>query len=173
MKTKKQENKYIIWSNIESISLNEWRDYLEEGGYTEENGYTEDEQINLCEDLRAEYLGDERANLSPIKGKILAFANIERWDGHVHGYKIYDNIQSALYSECDYVEWYVTHKGLFFIGHHHDGTNYCEYRIIHDNVDIDNLTNAIYNKKEISRQKLAYYTKNIAPEIQKIYGFKL
>ena len=121
------------------------------------------------------YLDDEKQNLDiQLSGEILVIGNIGTWKGRRHGYKIIEsgNISDILNSECDYSKWYSDGYNIKFIGAHHDGTNYYEYREIRDNVDIEKLLDKIYYGKPISRQLLNYYTKSILPQVAKVYGWE-
>ena len=98
--------------------------------------------------------------------------DIGRWNGRVNGYRVLDNnISSILETDCDYCKWYSDGYNIKFKGHHHDGTNYYEYRVIRENRNIENLLDDIYDGKEISRSKLNYYTRSLHPYIAEIYGW--
>ena len=160
--------KHMIWSS--EINLENWKDFLEE----EHPDVTdEDEQYDLVRQMNNYYLYDERVNLhTDVDGRILVIANLGLWNGRVQGYKILsENIADILYSDCDYAEWYSDGYNIKGTAWHHDGTNLYEYRVIRENRNIDNLLNAIYNGKEISRQKLNYYTKSLHPYVAKVYGW--
>jgi len=88
------------------------------------------------------------------------------------GYKIIasGNIKDILYSECDDAKWYCDGYNIKATEHHHDGSNYLEYRMIKNNDNIDSLLNKIYSGEKISRSLLNYYTKSIAPEVGKVYN---
>ena len=161
--------KRTIWQNID-LKIDDWKDFLEESFPTVTNEY---EQLNLIQELNSEYLWDERANLNKkIDGRILVLGDIGRWDGRVNGYKILDNnISSILETDCDYCEWYSDGYNIKFKGHHHDGINYHEYRVIREDRNIENLLNDIYDGKEISRKKLNYYTRSLHPYVARVYGW--
>lgn len=161
--------KRTIWQNID-LKIEDWKDFLEESFPTVTDEY---EQLNLIQELKSEYLWDERANLNKkIDGRILVLGDIGRWDGRVNGYKILDNnISSILETDCDYCKWYSDGYNIKFKGIHHDGPNYLEYRVIREDRNIDNLLNDIYDGKEISRKKLNYYTKSLHPYVAEVYGW--
>jgi len=165
----KNYKKHTIWSNM-NLDIKDWQDMFEEEGITDKS-----EQYERMCNVNSDYLEDERINLSPIKGKILAIADLGLWNGRKTGYKIYNSIKDIFYSECDYCEWYVNPTGLHFTGHHHDGTNYYEYRLVRDNTDIDNLENwlndIVFNNKELSQRTLQRYTVNLWKPIKNIYGY--
>ena len=164
--------KHIIWSN-ENLDAKDWKDYIEE--QQEETGetYDENKQMDMITDLNNDYLGDERMNLDiPIDGKIIAIASLGLWNGTKQGYKIYNTLPDILYSECDSCTWYVEGSKVLFTGHHHDGTNHVEYRVLNGNRDSDNFTSKIYNGEEITKGMIQYYTKPLAPYIKNVYGWK-
>ena len=128
---------------------------------------------DIDHELNSMYLDDERENLNcKTDGRILAIADIGKWNGRVNGYKIINaNIKDILYSDVDYVAWYGDGHNIKATEYHHDGTNYIEYRVIREDRNIDNLLNAIYNGEEITRKKLNYYTRSLYPYVAKIYGW--
>ena len=161
--------KRTIWQNI-NLKIEDWKDFLEEYHPDVDDEY---EQMDLIREMNSEYLWDERANLNKkIDGRILVLGDIGRWNGRFNGYKILDdNISSILETDCDYCEWYSDGYNIKFKGHHHDGINYAEYRVIREDRNIENLLDDIYNGKEISRKKLNYYTKSLHSYVAKVYGW--
>ena len=170
--------KHIIWSNID-LNIEDWRDgykeYLEMNDMEDEDPDDEDAIREWAYDLNNEYIYDERINLNKkVDGRILVIGDIGRWNGRVSGYKIIDSgkISDILYTECDYVEWYGDGHNIRSVEHHHDGTNYCLYRVIREDRNIDNLLDAIYNGEEITSSKLNYYTKSIYKDVANVYGWR-
>ena len=161
--------KRTIWQNID-FKIEDWKDFLEEYHPDVDDEY---EQMDLIREMNSEYLWDERANLNKkIDGRILILGDIGRWNGRYSGYKILDNnISSILETDCDYCEWYSDGYNIKFKGHHHDGINYHEYRVIREDRNIENLLDDIYDGKEISRKKLNYYTKSLHSYVAKVYGW--
>lgn len=161
--------KRTIWQNID-LKIEDWKDFLEESFPTVTDEY---EQLNLIQELNSEYLWDERSNLNKkIDGRILILGDIGRWNGRTNGYRVLDNnIASILETDCDFCKWYSDGYNIRFKGHHHDGTNYYEYRVIREDRNIENLLNDIYDGKEISRKKLNYYTKSLHPYVAEVYGW--
>lgn len=168
--------KRIIWSNI-GLDPDDWKEDYKE--IAEINGWDEDtdDSENLwryVQETNAMYLDDERANLNvKIDGRILVIADLGLWDGRHQGYKILkDNVSEILYDrDAEYAEWYSDGHNIKATVHHHDGTNYYEYRVIRENRNIQNLLNAIYNGDEITRKMLNYYTKSLHPYVAKVYGW--
>lgn len=164
--------KHMIWSNI-NLKLEDWQDYLKECEEERGEEYTEDEKWDAVNELNDSYLGDERMNLDiDVEGKIIAIASMGLWTGRVSGYKVINKLPDILYSECDYSEWYVEGNKVLFTGHHHDGTNYVEYRILRGDKDSDKFLAKLYNNEEITKGVMQYYTRPLAPYIKKVYGWK-
>lgn len=167
--------KHIIWSNID-INPDDWRyDYKE---LAEENGWDEDtdDENNLWDFINEsleQYLGDERMNLDKeVDGRILVIGDLGLWHGRVPGYKILDNnVASILNVGEDYNEWYDDGYNVRCTAHHHDGTNYYEFRVIREDRDIDRLLADIYEKKPITRDRLNYYTKSLHSAVASVYGW--
>jgi hypothetical protein len=169
--------KHIIWSNT-NLDIEDWKDgYKEWLEINEMDGDPDDEEAiyEWMVETNGYYLDDERMNLNKVvEGRILVIGDIGRWKGRVAGYKIIDscNIRDILYTDCDYVEWYGDGYNIHCTAHHHDGTNYCLYRIIREDRNIDNLLDAIYNGEEITNSKLNYYTKSLYKDVAKVYGWR-
>lgn len=168
--------KKTIWQNID-LKIEDWKDdykeYIEINEFKALNPENEDEIYDYMVNTNDLYLDDERLNLNKeIDGRILVIADIGRWYGRAQGYKILDNnISSILDTDCDYCEWYSDGYNIKFTGHHHDGVNYLEYRVIREDRNIDNLLRDLYYGEEISRKKLNYYTKSLHPYVAEIYGW--
>lgn len=177
----KDINKYIntkqhtIYKTTGYMTNEEWEEainyYKEE--YEEEN-YTEDQIENFVYDDNNLWYDDAKVNLNVhLDGKILVIANLGRWNGKFNGYKILNNNLNSILSDlgCDEVHYYSDGKNIRMEGYHHDGTNYYLFREIKDSVNIDKLTDAIYNNKEISNRVLSYYTKSLDPYVKRIFGW--
>lgn len=167
--------KKIIWSNID-LDINDWKYAYEEfieANDIDEDPNDEDEIYKYMIDTNNMYLDDERANLNVnTDGRILIIADLGLWNGRVPGYKILNgNVSNILYADADYVEWYSDGHNIKATAYHHDGTNYYEYRVIREDKNIQNLLDAIYTGKEISRRTLNYYTKSLAPYVNSVYGW--
>lgn len=161
-----------IWSS--NIKIEDWAEYLKEE-YPEVKD--EIDQYNLVAELNNEYLQDERVNLNiPTDGKILIIARLGLWNGPRSAYKILEkkNISEILYDDsCDDITWYCDGHNVKGEGSHHDGNNYYEYREIRKDKEdsVYRLLDRIYNNKPISRKMINYYTKSIAPQVKKVYGW--
>lgn len=123
-----------------------------------------------------ERIYDERINLNiKLVGRILVIASLGLWNGKRQGYSILDsrNISDILYSDCEYCKWYADNKNILSIQAHHDGRNYLTYREIKEDMNIEELTDSIYNNEEITDEILDKYTKSILPEVAEVYGWEI
>lgn len=169
--------KHTIWSNL-NLNIEDWRDGYKE--YLEMNNMDDDPNDEdaiykwMCE-TNNDYLYDEMSNLNKqASGRILIIADLGLWNGRRLGYKILGcNIKEIfdMSGSFDYAEFYGDGYNIKGTEHHHDGTNYYEYRVIREDRNIENLLDAICNGEEISRKKLNYYTKSLYPYVAKIYGW--
>lgn len=172
--------KHTIWSNI-NLDIEDWRDgykeYLEMNEMDDEDSDDEDAIYEWMCETNEYYLDDERMNLNrKVDGRILVIGDIGRWNGRVSGYKILGRNMKEIFNISDrgfdYAEFYGDGYNIKAVEHHHDGTNYYEYRVIRENRNIDNLLDAIYNGEEITRKKLNYYTKSLYKDVANVYGWR-
>lgn len=169
--------KHIIWGNI-NLDVDDWIDAYKEFleiNKINENPNDEDALYNYMVETNDTYLDDERTNLNKkVDGRILVIADLGLWNGRRQGYKILGNtIADILYDrDAEYVEWYSDGYNIKATAHHHDGSNYYEYRVIREDKNIDNFLDAIYNGEKISRKKLNYYTKSLYPYVANVYGWQ-
>lgn len=171
--------KHTVWSNVD-LNIEDWREAYEE--YLEENGFDEshnndDDLYNWMDELNGEYLCDEQINLNKeVDGRILIIADLGLWNGRKSGYKILGSNIKEIFNinprGFEYAEFYGDGHNIRAVEHHHDGTNYYEYRVIREDRNIDNLLNDIYNGKEITRKKLNYYTKSLYKDVANVYGWR-
>lgn len=162
--------KVNIWSN--NINLSDWRDFL-----SEENLLDSDErkQYEAVYNLNYSYLEDERDNLSHIDigdYEVLAIADLGLWNGRRKAYKIFKSLSDILYSDCDYVEWFIEKNTLKAVMCHHDGTNYVEYYLISkaNSLAKERLLNDICMNKEISKSRIYRNCKSVGKLIKNFYG---
>ena len=165
---------HTIWQNTD-LKIEDWKDFLEDEhpDVTDKN-----EQYALIEQLNNIYLSDERMNLNEFveSGKIIAIADLGLWDGHHSGYHIIrsGNIRDCLYSDCDYLHWYVDRYGdMRCTAHHHDGINRYLYREVKPGItetQLGNLCEKIY-QGTFTQNDISRYTRKLGPYIQKIYGW--
>ena len=166
--------KRTIWSN-RNINPADWVESYEE--YCS-NNWLEDPKDegglwDYIHDSLAQYLDDERMNLNiPTNGRILCVADLGLWDGRHQGYQIFGKNVNAIFGQhYDYTEWYSDGYNIKAVDVHHDGTNYYEFREIREDRNIQNLLDAIYNGKKITRKMLNYYTRSLHSRVAKVYGW--
>ena len=172
-------DKHIIWSDI-NLNPDDWRDnYKDFLEINEIDGDPNDEHklYEYMVETNGEYLSDERENLNvQLSQPIIVIGDIGRWNGRVMGYKMIDsgNIKDCLFSECDYVTWYVDRLGdMRCDAVHHDGTNHYLYRTYKDGVSdaqIENLKEKIY-RGTATRADITRITRRLGDEIGKVYGW--
>ena len=171
--------KRIVWSNTD-LNIDDWRaDYSE---WLEINGMDGNpaddwEVYNYMTETNDLYLTDERCNLDiQLSREIIAIADLGFWNGRAMGYKMIEsgNIADCLYTSLEYSEWYVDDNGdLRFIGHHHDGTNCCVYRVFKESVtdeQVEFLQEKLYEGKA-TQEIIDELTDPIGFEIAKVYGW--
>ena len=159
--------KHIIWSS--EINVKYWeQDFNEakaEGSVSKNTDiYDWASRLNYC------YLEDERVNLDiPLDGKIIAIGNMNK--GRTKSsYLIFDkNINAILKDDYNYGETEYYSDGYNIRST--KGDNHYEYREIREGRNILNLIDRIYNGEPISRKMLNYYTKSLAPQVNKVYGW--
>ena len=163
-------NNLTIWSN-ENLKLEDWEDIFEDKEISEDAKWDAVYNALDCN------LHLERAFLSEINlnENIIAIADIGRWNGRVNGYKEFESITDCLYSNCDYVTWYIDEEGEFCCrAVHHDGTNYYRYRIWKSETtdeQREQLKEKIYNNEDFSESE-QLFTEPLGHIIIKAYGFK-
>ena len=167
------DGRHVIWSN--DLDYDDWKDDLEEQ-YPE---LSENERVTLMYEINGDYLDDERSNLDiQLSRPILVVGDLGLWNGRRMGYKEIQsgNIRDCLYSDTDYVTWFVDRNGDFRCDAiHHDGTNHYLYRVYRDGVtetQIDNLKEKLYygtaTRKDITR-----ITRRLGDEIARVHGFPI
>ena len=172
--------KYTIWKSYGMHSIEEIKDYEEtamqcflNNEFTEEEITQEAITDRIYEDLEDTF-EDECYNLNKkLEGNILAIANMGLWNGRKTGYKVLsNNLQEILTSSigCNEKEIYFDGFNIKAKGHHHDGTNYIEFRMIRPNRNINKLLDKIYMNQPITRNEINYYTKSLRKEIKAIYS---
>ena len=135
--------------------------------------------IALMYEINGDYLDDERSNLDiQLSRPILVVGDLGLWNGRRMGYKEIPsgNIRDCLYSDTDYVTWFVDRNGDFRCDAiHHDGTNHYLYRVYKDGISetqIDNLKEKIYYGKA-TRADIVRVTRRLGDDIAKVYGFPI
>ena len=107
-----------------------------------------------------------------LPNRILCIADLGLWQGRKTGYKLLgDNLNEILtVAQGDYYKVYYDGYNVRAEDNHHDGTNYYTFRVIKDNVNIDNLLNKLYNGTATNND-INNYTKSLKSEIKSIYGW--
>ena len=175
------KKRYVIWSN--NLDLEDWRDDLlaeaEENGESAET-LTEQDLYERMYERNADYLEDERVNLSHVvfNEPILVIANLGLWNGRHKGYKEIQSgkVTDCLYSDTDYIEWYVDAYGnMRCDATHHDGTNHYLYRAWKPGLSEyqkDNLREAILEGKATT-ELIGRYTHRIGDKIAAVFGWSV
>ena len=164
--------KRIIWTS--EIDVDRW-DFDPECTGKNPDEMTEEEKFDYCTTLNAEYLEDERINLSHCyaHGAIIAIADLGLWYGRRTGYKYVKSVSDCLYANCDAAEWYCDEYNFRAIMTHHDGTNYILYRVLKPDLSekqIETFEQKIIEGK-LTQNDITRYTKSLRPAIAEIYGW--
>jgi hypothetical protein len=115
----------------------------------------------------------ETTNLNKqLDNNILCIAGLGLWYGHRQGYKMLDNnLNSILYqAQGDYYHLYYDGFNVVADDAHHDGTNHYLFRLVKDNVNIDNLLDKLYSGTATNAD-INRYTKSLRSEVKAIYGW--
>ena len=167
------DDRHVIWSN--DLDYDDWKDYLE----SEFPDLTEEERMTKMYEINNDYLSDERENLDiQLAEPILIIGDLGFWNGRRQAYKEISsgNIKDCLYSDCDYVTWFVDNQGdLRCDAIHHDGTNHYLYRAYKDGVSEstkENLKIKLY-RGVATRKDITRITRRLGDVIAKAYGFDL
>lgn len=167
------DDRHLIWSN--NLDYDEWKEYLE----SEFPDLTEEERMIKMYEINSDYLSDERANLDiQLTEPILLVGDLGLWNGRRQAYKEIPscNIKDCLYSDCDYVTWFVDKQGdLRCDAIHHDGTNHYLYRAYKDGVSEsarENLKFKLY-RGIATRKDITRITRRLGDDIAKVYGFEI
>jgi len=163
--------KKIIWQD-NNLNVEDYRDYFEELEQEKNRILTDDEKTEEMYNLNNEYYDDEKINLNKIlDGNIICIANLGLWNGKKSGYKILSDNLNNIFDVCeDYNEFFIDNYDVKAKCTHHDGTNYYTFREIKQDVNIDILTDKIYNGN-FTQKDITRYTKSLKPYLKKIYGW--
>ncbi len=155
--------KRIIWSD--DINLEDWQDLFEEEGIEDEG-----EQYERACELNNDYLDDERVNLDcELPGRVLCIADLGLWDGRHSGYRLLGSNLNSIF-DVEASEWYCDAYNVRGTEHHHDGTNFYEFRLIPDGVDATPLLDALYSG-EATDSLIRRYTRSLRHYVSEIYGW--
>lgn len=139
-----------------------------------EKALTEEKIYNECDFMAQLWFEDAITELKfadkQITTKIIALANLGRWNGRCQGYKEYTNLQDIAYTSCDYERIYIDkYKNLCKEETHHDGSNYIVYRMWKEGLtetQKENFLEKQYNGT-LSTKDISRYTKRIGD----LFGF--
>lgn len=168
--------KYLIWKS--EIDVKDYKDLLNEE-YPEITD--EYEQYRVCWEYNQDVLEDEKANLGHIifAHPIIQIAELGLWFGKRTSYKVIGDDRGSkltdIFSSCcgDDQEYYVEDGDACCDDYHHDGMNHYIYRELRcDEECAEDLLDALYSQKPVDQKLIEKYTKSIAPEICKVYGWK-
>lgn len=169
----------VIWKSYGMLNRKEIEDY-EKGArenleYNGAEDITEDMiQQNIYTDIDYSFEFALEELSKELPNKIIAIADLGRWNGRVQGYKLLGNNLNEVVSStigCDEKEVYCDAYNVRATGYHHDGRNSVLFRELREDRNIDNFLEKIYNNEEISSSTLNYYTKSLRPHVKAIYGF--
>lgn len=130
-------------------------------------------QEYILNDINFRY-EDEEINLNKtLDNNIVCIADLGLWNGRIQAVKVLsNNLKDILNSfGCDEISIYFDGKNVKSKGHHHDGTNYYEFREIKPGANIESLIDRISKGEKISRSLLSYYTKPLSNQIKEVYGW--
>ena len=170
--------KHMIWKS--DIDIDDWKDYFDELKYCFDEDLSDSEKWEVANELNQEHLEDERINLNiRLTGDIIAIGSIGTWRGTFKGYKEMktDNIADCLTSlvnGCSEIEFFIENGNFKANEYHHDGINHYLYRQWRDGLtwtQKDNFLDKLYHGKASDRD-IRRYTKSIAKEICKVYGWE-
>ena len=163
-----------IYKSTGYYSDEEWQDKVL--FYRTENDMKDTPEQTIIEAIYEDdelVYGEEKETLDKIlDGKILVIVDLGRWNGRHNGYKVLGNNLNEVMTNFNNDDMHVfcDGKDVRAEAMDHDGTSYFLFREIKDSANIDRLLGAIYNNEDISRQKLSYYTRSLAPYVNSAYG---
>lgn len=164
--------KLIIWTSetyLDDDTREEYQQYQREILENEEYCVTDREWAEVVDG----YLADERMNLDKeVKGVIIAFADVGRWNGRRQGYKILGSTINDIFNISeDNNEWYSDGNNIRGILTHHDASHYVLYRVVKDRETAERIAEQIYNR-EIDEAGFRKRTRSLHPYVAEIYGWK-
>lgn len=159
--------KNIIWES--DYDVKDFEDSFDEFEIPEED------RDEYAYRMHYEYLEDERMNLDiELEENIVILADLGLWFGRRDGYKeIGNNISEALYTDDDYITWYVDRYDMRGDGAHHDGNNHYLYRVWKNGITDTQKENFLskWASGKATRKDITRYTKSLRPYIANVYGW--
>ena len=177
----KRTKERVIFSTYGAMTYEEMqeqersaKEFLEEIRETDEP-ITDEEVMQEVYNMEEMWYDDEKLNLNKkLNGRILAIADVGRWNGRCSGYKILgDNLNEILWGMGDSVQDFRVWADVYTVkavGHHHDASHYVEYRELKEDTDYDKLLNKLYNNDYVSRAEVYKYTRSLRPYIKEVFG---
>jgi hypothetical protein len=170
--------KYILWSN-RNLDLKDFKKQVKDDPcmYESLKNCSESELIDAMYRYNANDLDFIRDDLDRVVSSagIIAIADLGLWNGRRQGYKMINSgsLSDCLYSDCDYVEFYVENGKFLATMTHHDGTNYVEFRGVKETVKESTVENlkAYLMDGAASPQMIGASTFKLGDAIGKIYGW--
>lgn len=171
---------YVIYDNYDVCSeesMKEEKQFLiDDVIYTEEE-ITEEMLMDRCYDSNRLWFDDEYEQLKDLsEGRLIAIADLGRWDGRFSGYKELRSLECTMNTTCDYEKLYVDSNGdLRKEESHHDGSNSILYRYWKDGLteeQKERFMDKIYNG-ECSQKDITRYTRRAGVAIACYYGWKV
>ena len=160
--------KRIIWTS--ETNIEDYREFFEEQDITSEN-----EQYECLDEMNRIWLEDRRKELDvELEENIVVLADLGLWFGRRDGYKeIGNNISEALYTNDDYITWYVDRYDMRGDGAHHDGDNHYLYRVWKNGITDTQKENFLnkWASGKATRKDVTRYTKSLRPYIANVYGW--
>ena len=160
--------KRIIWTS--ETNIEDYREFFEEQDIT-----SEDEQYECLYEMNRIWLENERMNLDiKLEENIVILADLGLWFGRRDGYKeIGNNISKVLYTNDDYITWYVDRYDMRGDGAHHDGNNHYLYRVWKNGITDTQKENFLskWASGKATRKDITRYTKSLRPYIANVYGW--
>lgn len=169
--------KHVIWQNID-LDFDDYKEELKNNLEEDEEMPSDDDiWMRMAEDNEL-WLDDERANLNiGLPSDIVVLADVGLWHGRRAGFRFMgSNLRDILYEDgIECCEWYVDQYGnLKATMHHHDGTNYLEYRLIRPDLSDDQRERFEHKLRhgELNGKALAHYTMRLGDVVGDVYGWK-
>lgn len=172
--------KRIIWDSQPELSkedISSIRADMKEMAVDNAEELTDDEvETYFLNNINPDYFDCERDNLDlTLPGKVIAIADIGRWNGRRSGYRIMENnLNEVLLSHVNGASELSVYGDGYNIQAdetHHDGTNHYMYRMIRSDKDATPLLDALYYGKEVTSSLLNRYTRSLYPYVAQIYGW--
>ena len=176
---RRELKEYTIYDNYDVCSnenMEEEKNCLLEDGFTEEE-ITDSMLMDRCYENDRIFFDDELYALERLsEGRLIAIAELGRWNGRFSGYKEIKSLEETLYSSCDYERLYVDSNGdLRKEESHHDGSNSILYRYWKEGItdeQKEKFMDKIYNG-ECTQKDITRYTRKAVIEIACYYGLKV